>query len=68
MREIINEIESKQSMAEGIYKFGSLANARNFAGRTTKPMVIILGDDMGFWVVSLVMGEQLTKSGYEAAE
>jgi hypothetical protein len=68
MREILNEIKSEQIMAGGIYKFGSLANARNFAGRTTKPMVIILGDDMLFWVVSLAMGEQLMTSGYEAAE
>ena len=55
-------------MAEGIYKFRSLPNARNFAGRATKPLVIILGDDMRFWVVTLGLGEQMIKSGYEAAE
>jgi hypothetical protein len=62
------EIRSKRSMAEGIYKFRSLPNARNFAGRATKPLVIILGDDMRFWVVTLGFGEQLMKSGDEAAE
>ena len=68
MREIINEIRSKNSMAYGIFKFGNLVNARNFADRTIKPMVIMLGDDMRFWVVTLGLGEQLMKSGYEAAE
>jgi len=68
MREIINEIRSKHSMAKGIYKFRSLPNARNFVDRATKPLLIILGDDMRFWVVTLGLGEQLMKSGYEAAE
>ena len=64
----MKEIRSKHSMAEGIYKFRSLPNARNFAGRATKPLVIIFGDGMRFWVVTLGLGEQLIKSGYEAAE
>ena len=68
MREIINEIRSKNSMAYGIFKFGNLVNARNFVDRAIKPMVIMLGDDMRFWVVTLGLGEMLVKSGYEAAE
>jgi len=68
MREIMKEIRSEHSTTEGIYKFTSLPNAKNFLDRATKPMVIILGDDMRFWVVALGLGEQLMKSGYEAAE
>ena len=30
-------------------------------------MVIVLGDDQLFWVVSLALGEELVKSGYELA-
>jgi hypothetical protein len=31
-------------------------------------MVIHLGDDQLFWVVSLAKGEELVKSGFELAE
>ena len=68
MREIMKEIRSEHSTAEGIYKFTSLPNTKNFLDRATKPIAIILGDDMRFWVVTLDLGEQLIKSGYEVAE
>jgi hypothetical protein len=58
----------KISPSHGIFKFGKLANARSFANRAKKPMVILLGDDQLFWVVSLALGEELAKSGYELAE
>jgi hypothetical protein len=58
----------KISPSHGIFKFGKLANARSFADRARKPVVIVLGDDQLFWVVSLALGEELVKSGYELAE
>jgi hypothetical protein len=64
----MREIAIKISPSHGIFKFGKLANARSFADRARKPMVIILGDDQLFWVVSLALGEELVKSGYELAE
>jgi hypothetical protein len=33
-----------------------------------KPMVIVLGDDQLFWVVSVALREELVKSGYELAK
>jgi hypothetical protein len=63
----IKGIGERNSGAYGIFKFGKLTNARNFADRARKPMVIILGDDELFWVVSFALGEKLVKSGYELA-
>jgi hypothetical protein len=64
----MKEISNKHSAPNGVFKFSSLLNAKNFVDRAIKPMVIILGDDMLLWVVTLGLGEQLMKSGYEAAE
>jgi hypothetical protein len=64
----MEDVGIKISPSHGIFKFGKLANARSFADRARKPMVIILGDDQVFWVVSFSLGEELVKSGYELAE
>jgi hypothetical protein len=64
----MKEIGDRNSVASGIFKFGYLANARSFAERGRKPMLVLLGDDQLFWVVSLASGEQLVKSGYELAD
>jgi len=41
----IKGIGERNSGAYGVFKFGNLANARSFAFRARKPMVIVLGDD-----------------------
>ena len=64
----IKGIGKRNSGAYGIFKFNHLANARSFADRARKPMVIVLGDDQLFWVVPLALGEELVKSGYELAK
>lgn len=64
----MRETAIKISPSHGIFKSGKLANARSFADRARKPMVIVLGDDQLFWVVSLALGEELVKSGYELAK
>ena len=63
-----NMERAKLTAPKGVSKFNHLAIARSFADRARKPMVIILGDDQLFWVVSLALGEELVKSGYELAE
>jgi hypothetical protein len=47
---------------------GNFTNAKDLANRATKSVVILLGDDGKYWVVSLGLGEELAKSGYELAE
>jgi hypothetical protein len=64
----MKEKATKISPSHGIFKFRNLTNARNFAERAKKPMVIILGDDQLFWVVSPALGEELLRSGYELAD
>jgi hypothetical protein len=64
----IKGIGERNSEAYGILKFANLANARSFADRTKKPMVIVLGDDGHYWVVSLSLGNELVRAGYELAE
>lgn len=59
---------AKLTAPKGVSKFNHLANARSFSDRPKKPMAILLGDDQLFWVVSLALGEELVKSGYELAE
>ena len=49
----IKGIGEGNSAAYGIFKFGNFANAGSFTGMARKPMVIVLGDDQLFWVVSL---------------
>jgi hypothetical protein len=63
----IKGIGERNSEANGIFKFGNFANARSFADRARKPMVIVLRDDQLFWVVSFALGEELVRSGYELA-
>jgi hypothetical protein len=36
--------------------------------KAKKSMVVLLGDDGRYWVVSLSMGAELVKSGIEVAE
>jgi hypothetical protein len=64
----MKEKATKIDPPHGVFKFNHLANARNFAERAKKPMVIILGDDQLFWVVSPALGEELLRSGYELAD
>ncbi len=64
----MNIEEVKLTAPNGVFKFNDLINARTFAGRAAKSMVILLGDDGRYWVVSLGLGEELVKSGYEVAE
>jgi hypothetical protein len=61
----IKEIGGRNSVSSRIFKFGHLANARSFSDRARKPMLVILGDDELFWVVSLALGDELVKAGYE---
>lgn len=51
-----------------MYKFKSLGIARSFSDRCVKIMMIVLGDDGMFWVVTPRVGERLVASGYEYAE
>ena len=48
-------------------KFSSLANARSYSSRTVKASMVILGDDMLFWVVSMGVAAKLVAAGYEVA-
>jgi hypothetical protein len=46
------------------FKFNTLAKARAFRDRATKAMVIMLGDDKLFWVVTPADADRLAKTGY----
>jgi hypothetical protein len=50
-----------------IYRFRIQSLATSFADRTVKPMMVLLGDDEKFWVVTLADAERLVGSGYEVA-
>ena len=52
---------------ETIYKFSELSNAISFTERCIKIMMIILGDDEKFWVVTPAHSTRLMKQGYELA-
>lgn len=47
-------------------KFKILQNAKNYMNRALKPMILIMGEDGLFWVVSMRDGNRLIKNGYEA--
>jgi hypothetical protein len=47
-----------------ISRFTFWGTARNYSARTTKPSVIVLGDDGKFWVVTMALGAQLERAGY----
>jgi len=49
-------------------KFNSLANARSYSDRTVKASMVILGDDMKFWVVTMAVAAKLMAGGYEVAQ
>lgn len=49
-----------------MYKFVKLSTAKNFASHCEKAMMIIMGCDGMYWVVTMRDGENLIKSGYEA--
>lgn len=49
-----------------MFKFSSEAAARRFRDNAIKAMLIILGDDMRYWVVTMADGERLIRAGYEA--
>lgn len=48
-------------------RFNTLSGAKAFQDRAIKAMMILLGDDQLFWVVSLAEGARLQESGYEEA-
>jgi hypothetical protein len=50
-----------------MFKFNTLAKAQSFQNRAIKAMVIILGDDDLFWVVTLAEGSRLERGGYQVA-
>jgi len=63
----MNKEPIKLTPSHGVFRFSNFADARNFVDRAVKSMVIVLGDDERYWVVSLGLGEELVKSGYELA-
>jgi hypothetical protein len=50
------------------FRFNRLATARSFTNRCEKLMMIILGDDGLFWVVTPADATRLTRMGYELAD
>ena len=64
----MNIERARLTAPNGVFKFNNLLNAKDFADRAIKSMTILLGDGGKYWVVSLSMGEELVKSGYELAE
>ena len=53
---------------ETIFKFNTYGSAMSFVDRAKKIWMIILGDDMLFWVVTPLHAERLLSQGYELAE
>lgn len=49
-------------------KFRNLSLAKSFSEKTLQISAIILGDDDGFWVVTLAQMDRLLKAGYELAQ
>lgn len=49
-----------------MYKFVKLSTAKNFVNHCEKSMMIIMGCDNMYWVVTMRAGENLIKAGYEA--
>lgn len=50
-----------------VLPFNSLAIAKSFVNRASKMMMIVLGDDDRYWVVTPADGERLIRAGYEYA-
>lgn len=49
-----------------MYRFSEMQTAINFASRCEKMMMVIMGDDNMYWVVTMSKGEKLISQGYEA--
>jgi hypothetical protein len=49
-----------------IERFIRMDLAVSFAARAVKGMMVIMGDDARYWVVSMADGERLIRMGYEA--
>lgn len=47
------------------FKFNSITTAMSFVNRATKIWMVVLGDDMKFWVVTPAEAAKLEKAGYE---
>jgi len=65
---MVNTNERIQRIITAAYKFKSRETAFSFANRCIKPMAVMLGDDEGFWVVTMAEAAALKKAGYEWAE
>jgi len=63
----MKKIDKKLNEAYGVYRFHELANAIGFSQRCVRSMMIILGDDEMFWVVTPAKGCKLIEQGYEEA-
>lgn len=50
-----------------IHKFRTRAAASSFQERAALPLVILLGDDGLYWVVTPAAAARLTRQGYEIA-
>jgi hypothetical protein len=48
-----------------VFEFSNLADAKAFALRAAKPMLILLGDAPYYWVASLADAASLAEEGYE---
>lgn len=48
-----------------MYKFNTLKSALGFLDQCQKSMVIVLGDDDLYWVVTFSAAQKLEKKGYE---
>lgn len=48
-----------------IYKFSLLSAAELFVERAIKPLQIIMGDDLEYWVCYPADAERLIQAGYE---
>ena len=50
-----------------IYRFRRYDSAERFADHAVKAMMVLLGDDERFWVVTMANVERLHRAGYEVA-
>ncbi len=50
-----------------IYRFQRSDLAFSLADRAIKSMMVLLGDDERYWVVTMADGERLIRAGYEVA-
>jgi hypothetical protein len=64
----LNIERTNLTAANGVFKFNNFLNVKDFADRAIKSIAILLGDDGKYWVVTLGLGEELIKSGYELTE